>query len=72
MPNLYTPKFLEMSASCFLNTCTFGYVQVSFLVLNATQLMKDQGHFTDVLPFWNPIIVLHQGIIAPVRIRQTW
>lgn len=46
VPNLYSPKFLEMSTSYFLNTCAFGYVQVSFLVLNATQLMKDQGHFT--------------------------
>lgn len=46
VPNLCTPKFLEMSTSYFLITCTSGYVQVSFLVLKATQLRKDQGHFT--------------------------
>lgn len=41
VPSLYTAKFLELSAVYFLNTCAFGYVQVSFLVPNATQLMKD-------------------------------
>lgn len=48
VPNLYTPK-IPGDVVLLLFEC-FGYVQVSFLVFKATQLMKDQGHFTDVLP----------------------
>lgn len=49
----------------------FGYVQVSFLVFKATQLMKDQGHFTWFSPSLKSSYCFASGVIVPRDIRQT-